>query len=138
MENEKALELMNGAYSAIGNQVVIPGADSQLIAAIKTALADMERLRKHDGDAMRLANKLLGERDTLKKALERYENPTQWLNDINNPLEPIKVAAALRSEILKYNFRLEHKPETISELDATIIYALRNVLSQAQEQETQK
>lgn len=45
MEIEKALELMNGAYSAIGNQVVVPEADDRLIDAIKTAFTDVERLK---------------------------------------------------------------------------------------------
>jgi len=80
---------------------------------------------------------LIVERDTLKKALEKYQKTEQWLNDMNNPLEPIKVSAALDSEIMKLNYRKEHNPESISELDGTIISALL-FIQQAQEQEGQK
>lgn len=77
-------------------------------------------------------DKLLTERDTLKKALEKYRKVEQWLDDMSNPLEPLKVSAALQSEIMKYNYRKEHKPKSISELDGTIISALL-FIQQAQE-----
>ena len=48
----------------------------------------------------------------------------QWLDDMNNPLEPLKVESALKSEIMKLNYRKEHKPESISVLDYTIIAVL--------------
>ena len=63
----------------------------------------------------------------LQEKAEREER-MQWLNDMNNPLESIKVQAALESEMLKYNYRKEHKPDSISPLDCTIIYALNKVL----------
>jgi hypothetical protein len=63
----------------------------------------------------------------LQEKAEREER-MQWLDDLNNPLEPIKVQAALGSEMLKYNYRKEHKPDSISPLDYTIIYALNKVL----------
>ena len=57
------------------------------------------------------------------------ESAEQWLDDMNNPLEPIKVRAALDSEIMKYNFRREHCPQDVSVLDGTIIAALKLVLA---------
>lgn len=63
----------------------------------------------------------------LQEKAERDKN-MQWLGDMNNPLEPIKVQSALDSEIMKYNYRKEHKPKDISVLDITIIYALNKVL----------
>lgn len=55
---------------------------------------------------------------------QQRDNAEQWLDDMNNPLEPIKVDAALKSEIMKLNYRMEHKPESVNELDYTIIAAL--------------
>lgn len=58
------------------------------------------------------------ERDAIK----------QWLDDMNNPLEPIKVESALQSEIIKLNYRKEHNPTSVSELDYTIIAVLAKEL----------
>ena len=44
----------------------------------------------------------------------------QFLDDIENPLEPIKLSSALESEIFKYEYRAEHDPQKISPLDYTI------------------
>lgn len=52
--------------------------------------------------------------------------------DIGNPLEPLKVYAALKSEVLKYDYRAEHEPQKISALDYTIIMALQDVLTRAE------
>ena len=46
------------------------------------------------------------------------------MHRINDPLEPLKVASALKSEILKYEYRKEHDPKSISPLDYTIMAAL--------------
>ena len=52
----------------------------------------------------------------------------QWHNDIENPLEPIKVYSALKSEILKLELRIKNRPKDISILDYTVIAALQKVL----------
>lgn len=52
----------------------------------------------------------------------------QCLDDIKNPLEPLKVTSALKSELLKLQFRQTEKPKSISPLDYTIIAALIKVL----------
>lgn len=57
----------------------------------------------------------------LAKTLTKIESD---LSRINDPLEPLKVASALRSEILKYEYRKEHDPKAISPLDYTIMVAL--------------
>jgi hypothetical protein len=49
--------------------------------------------------------------------------------DVSNPLEPLKVMSALKSEIMKYDFRAKNKPQDISILDYTIIKALEDVLT---------
>ena len=66
------------------------------------------------------------------KALKEYKAKMemQYLDDINNPLEPLKLSSALQSEIFKYNYRKEHKPQDISPLDYTIIYALKHCLEE--------
>lgn len=68
--------------------------------------------------------------DKAKEALEmkqKYE--AQWLNDINNPLEPLKLSKALDSEIFKLKYRMENEPEKINMLDYTIIAALQDCLN---------
>ena len=54
----------------------------------------------------------------------------QYLDDTSNPLEPLKLQSALESEILKYNYRKEHKPQDINMLDYTIMYALKHCLEE--------
>lgn len=44
--------------------------------------------------------------------------------DINNPLEDIKVQAALQSEMMKLQYRRENKPKDVNILDYTVIEAL--------------
>lgn len=66
--------------------------------------------------------------------LERVEKFTrQTLDDMSNPLEPLKVYSALQSEIMKYQIRQETNPKSISELDYTIIIALKKVLDEVSE-----
>ena len=66
------------------------------------------------------------------KELREYKRKmkTQFLDDIENPLEPIKLSSALESEIFKYEYRAEHDPQKISPLDYTIIYALKHCLEE--------
>ena len=52
----------------------------------------------------------------------------QYLDDIKNPLEPLKVTSALKSELLKLQIRQAKNPKSISPLDYTIIAALIKVL----------
>ena len=52
--------------------------------------------------------------------------------DIDNPLEPLKVYSALKSEVMKYECRAEHEPQKINVLDYTIIKALQDVLTRAE------
>lgn len=49
------------------------------------------------------------------KNLREYKRKmkTQYLDDIKNPLEPIKLSSALESEIFKYEYRAEHDPQKI-------------------------
>ena len=66
------------------------------------------------------------------KELREYKKKmkAQFLDDIENPLEPIKLSSALESEIFKYEYRAEHDPQKISPLDYTIIYALTHCLAE--------
>ena len=59
--------------------------------------------------------------ERLAQRLTEIESDISRMND---PLEPLKVASALRSEILKFEYRKEHDPKSISPLDYTIIAAL--------------
>ena len=60
--------------------------------------------------------------ETLKKM------ESQTLDNINDPLEPLKISSALKSELLKLQFRKAEKPENISPLDYTVIAALKEAL----------
>ena len=69
---------------------------------------------------------------TVEECREAVENKKkcekQWHNDMKNPLEPIKVYSALKSEILKLELRIKNRPKDISILDYTVIAALQKVL----------
>lgn len=66
------------------------------------------------------------------KELREYKRKMemQYLDDINNPLEPLKLASALRSEIFKYDYRKKNKPDEINVLDYTVMYALKHCLEE--------
>lgn len=59
--------------------------------------------------------------NALKK-VQDYE--AQWTDDMNNPLEPLKLSAALSCELLM----LKKNPKDISILDYTVIAALQECL----------
>lgn len=80
--------------------------------------------RCSDEQVERLAEYLLGEGVSLSP----IATAEQWLDDIGNPLESKKIAAALLSEINKFSFRKENKAEDISPLDITIIQCLKYCL----------
>ena len=67
----------------------------------------------------------LKELRTYKEKMEM-----QYINDIDNPLEPMKLQSALQSEIFKYNYRKKHKPQDINILDYTVMYALKHCLEE--------
>lgn len=77
-------------------------------------------------------NKQLAEWLEELKELRSYKEKMemQYLDDISNPLEPLKLKKALESEMLKYNYRKEHKPQDINMLDFTVIYALKHCLEE--------
>ena len=74
------------------------------------------------------------------KALREYKEKMemQYLDDIDNPLEPLKLQSALESEIFKFNYRKEHKPQDINILDYTVIYALKHCLEEQLKERTEK
>ena len=78
-------------------------------------------------------NKQLAEWLEELKELRSYKEKMemQYLDDISNPLEPLKLTSALESEIFKYNYRKKHKPEDINMLDFTVIYAFKHCLEEA-------
>lgn len=52
----------------------------------------------------------------------------QYLDNIKDTLEPLKISSALRSELFKLQIRKAEKPEDISVLDYTVIAALKEAL----------
>ena len=96
-----------------------------------------KRLRKHlsedeFGVVGRTAEGLGQEADWLEELKELREYKArmemQYLDDIGNPLEPLKLQSALESEIFKYTYRKEHKPQDINILDYTVMAALKDCL----------
>lgn len=59
---------------------------------------------------------------------ETIGTPEECLDNINDPLEPLKISSALKSELLKLQFRKAENPESISPLDYTVIAALKEAL----------
>ena len=71
----------------------------------------------------------IGTVEDCREAMANKEKcEKQWHNDMENPLEPIKVYSALKSEILKLELRRKNRPKDISILDYTVIAALQKVL----------
>ena len=71
----------------------------------------------------------IGTVEECRNAVENNKKcEKQWHNDMENPLEPIKVYSALKSEILKLELRIKNRPKDISILDYTVIAALQKVL----------
>ena len=71
----------------------------------------------------------IGTVEECRKAAENKKKcEKQWHNDMENPLEPIKVYSALKSEISKLELRIKNRPKDISILDYTVIAALQKVL----------
>ena len=77
-------------------------------------------------------NKQLAEWLEELKELRLYKEKMemQYMDDISNPLEPLKLTSALESEIFKYNYRKEHKPQDKNILDYTIMYSLKHCLEE--------
>ena len=70
----------------------------------------------------------LEELKALREYKERME--MQYHDDIDNPLEPLKLQSALQSEIFKFNYRKEYRPQDINILDYTVMYALKHCLEE--------
>ena len=109
MNIKQEAELFYKAVTRVSNRV--DKADD-LTAIIARLEIDLEKLEREN----------LG----LRQQVEKYG--LQYLDDINNPLEPLKLKSALDSEIFKYNYRKEHRPKDASVLDITIMYALKHCL----------
>ena len=90
------------------------------LADLKNAISAMQDLQQYEKIGT------LEEVREAVKTVRRYK--TQYLDDMKNPLEPLKISSALKSEIMKLELRKQSKPESISVLDYTIIAALQKVL----------
>lgn len=66
----------------------------------------------------------------FKKREDAHVNTLHDLYKLNDPIEPMKVSFALRSELMKYELRKKTKPEDISPLDITIIHVLDDWLKE--------
>lgn len=90
------------------------------IATFRTIIGLITELKQYRG---------IGTVEECRKAMANKKKcEKQWHNDMENPLEPIKVYSALKSEILKLELRIKNRPKDISILDYTVIAALQKVL----------
>ncbi len=95
-------------------------------------------LRKLMGAAAQLIENQKERISQLEQGKYTIEQAEQWLNDMDNPLEPIKVASALNSELLKFEIRRKERPQDISILDWTVIACLKKELDTAAEKAKRK
>lgn len=71
----------------------------------------------------------IGTPEECRQAMETAKAcEAQYLDNMSDPLEPLKISSALKSELLKLQFRKAEKPESISPLDYTVIAALKEAL----------
>lgn len=88
--------------------------------AIEEAIKALEEVQKY---------REIGTVEECREAMANKKKcEKQWHNDMENPLEPIKVYSALKSEILKLELRIKNRPKDISILDYTVIAALQKIL----------
>lgn len=90
--------------------------------------AEAKKVAEQEAEKNKQLADWLEELKELREYKARME--MQYLDDINNPLEPLKLQCALESEIFKYNYRKEHKPQSINILDYTIMAALKHCLDE--------
>ena len=79
-------------------------------------------LMKEAADAIETLSAKMQDYDRLKK------HDTQYLDDIDNPLEPLKISYALDSEIFILEYRKKNKPKEVNILDYTVIATLQECL----------
>lgn len=96
--------------------------------AEKAAIKTLEYLQKQG----------IGNLEALAEEMERFnrlkKHETQYLDNMDDLLEPLKISSALNSEILKFEYRKEHDPKSISILDYIIIAALTEALEKRTKQ----
>lgn len=124
MDYRKAIEYFERELNCkkMALSPLLDGKESLHEQYLKTAISAMQELQQY---------KQLGTLEEVREAVEtvrRYD--TQYPDDMRNPLEPLKVSSALKSEIMKLEFRKQSKPESISVLDYTIIAALQKALEE--------
>ena len=99
---------------------------------VENLLLVAEALAGHcpsEKEEIRVDGQIRAYREVIALMNEEKMN-TGFLDDIDNPLEPLKLQNALESEILKFNYRKEHKPQDINILDYTVMYALKHCLEE--------
>ena len=131
MKPEKMIELLKGMQSPLedyaelvgapaftyGHKYVYPEPEDYAIEEAIKALEEVQQYRE------------IGTVEECREAVANKKKcEKQWHNAMENPLEPIKVYSALKSEILKLELRIKNSPKDISILDYTVIAALQKVL----------
>ena len=154
MTPEEAIELLKGMQSPLEDYAELVGAPAFAYGhkyaypypqdyAIEEAIEALKEIQLYKDNKLCLvpedvysrqcseldAYKEIGTVEECREAVANKKKcEKQWHNDMENPLEPIKVYSALKSEILKLELRIKNRPKDISILDYTIIAALQKVL----------
>lgn len=131
MTPEEAIEILDNEYKRIELQIMsLKGSIKEntesfrhridVKESLKTAINALKEIQQY---------REIGTAEECRKAVANKKKcEKQWHNDMENPLEPIKVYSALKSEILKLELRIKNRPKDISILDYTVIAALQKVL----------
>ena len=117
-ENEEIKKVINGLNFL--KEKLYNGIYADRLDCIDYAISALKEVQQY---------REIGTVEECRKAVENKKKcEKQWHNDMENPLEPIKVYSALKSEILKLELRIKNRPKDISILDYTVIAALQKVL----------
>ena len=117
-ENEEIKKVINGLNFL--KEKLYNGIYADRLDCIDYAISALKEIQQY---------REIGTVEECRKAVENKKKcEKQWHNDTENPLEPIKVYSALKSEILKLELRIKNRPKDISILDYTVIAALQKVL----------
>lgn len=118
--DKEKVEILICMLEEKANAVAELATENLKLKADTIKLEALEDLLQEKQDKLKKLEKDNKELKAYKKRMEM-----QWLDDIHNPLEPLKLTSALQSELLKYDIRKLKAPEKISPLDYTIMAALK-------------
>lgn len=107
IENERLAAVLNGKYGVHCEK-----------CKVATQPFDTEKKAADEWNQRKWSEVL------TESMIETIENPKQTLDNMDDPLEPIKVVSAMKSQSMVLTYRQEHEPDKVNILDYTVIAAL--------------